>query len=299
MSPFRKVLLFLSVEVIPFLGAAACVWLWWNRGVHALDLALLAVMYVLAILGVELAMHRYFSHRGFTAGPALTRILVLLGGLAGQGPVLLWTAMHRTHHAHTDGEGDPHSPLVADGRSRSALSRVLWAQFLWYLDRPEIIAWRPRPDGDAPFDRLTSDWHRVPGLLAWNRAYWPTFFAGFALPTLAGGLFGGEDGALRGLLAGGFLRHFLVTQSIYGVNTVCHLAGSRPHATRDGSRNNAFMALLTLGAGWHNTHHAFPAAALLDEHPWQVDPTGWLIRLLARLGLVSSVHALPAGKTVK
>ncbi|MBM4381609.1 MAG: acyl-CoA desaturase [Deltaproteobacteria bacterium] len=294
MSPLRKALLFLSVELLPALGAAACLWLWWTRGVHALDLLLLAVMYVLAILGVELGLHRYFSHRSFTATPGLTRALVLLGSLAGQGPVLLWTAMHRTHHANTDEVGDPHSPLVADGRPRSALSRALWAQFLWYLDRPEIVTWRARAEGTAPFDQLTSDWRRVPGLLAWNRAYWPTFFAGFALPALVGGLVSGSDGALRGLLAGGFLRHFLVTQSIYGVNTVCHLWGSRPHATRDGSRNNAIMAWLTLGAGWHNTHHAFPGSARLDEHGWQVDPTGWVIRALARAGLVTAVHGLPA-----
>lgn len=293
MPPVRKALLFLSVEILPALGAGACLWLWWRDGVHALDLWLLGGMYVLAILGVELGLHRYFSHQGFRARPAVMRLLVLLGSLAGQGPVLLWAAMHRTHHAHTDDEGDPHSPLVADGKPRSALSRALWTQFLWYLDRPEIITWRPSAEGQAPFDRLTVDLRRVPGLLAWNRAYWPTFFAGFALPALVGGLASGADGALRGLLAGGFLRHFLVTQSIYGVNTVCHLVGSRPHATRDGSRNNAFMALLTLGAGWHNTHHAFPAAARLDEHWWQVDVTGWVLLLLERLGLVSSVRDVP------
>jgi stearoyl-CoA desaturase (delta-9 desaturase) len=98
---------------------------------------------------------------------------------------------------------------------------------------------------------------------------------------------------LEQLLAGGFLRHFLVTQAIYGVNTVCHLVGSRPHATREGSRNNAVMAWLTLGAGWHNTHHAFPASARLDEHWWQVDMSGWVLLLLERLGLVSSVRGLP------
>jgi len=293
MGDVRKFLLFSSVELLPALGAAACLWLWWSRGVHALDLALLAAMYVLAILGVELGLHRCFSHRSFTATPGLTRALVLLGSLAGQGPVLLWTAMHRTHHANTDEEGDPHSPLVADGTPRSALSRALWAQFLWYLDRPEIVSWRAREQGTAPFDQLTSDWRRVPGLLAWNRAYWPTFLAGFALPALVGGLVSGSDGALRGLLAGGFLRHFLVTQAIYGVNTVCHLVGSRPHATREGSRNNAVMAWLTLGAGWHNTHHAFPASARLDEHWWQVDMSGWVLLLLERLGLVSSVRGLP------
>jgi stearoyl-CoA desaturase (delta-9 desaturase) len=293
MSPFRKLLLFLSVEALPAIGAAACLAVWWRHGVHALDLVLLAVMYVLATLGVELALHRYFSHLGFKAGPGMTRALVLLGSLAGQGPVLLWAAMHRTHHAHTDEEGDPHSPLVADGKPRTALSRALWTQFLWYLDRPEIIHWRPTADGTARFDQLTSDWRRVPGLLAWNRAYWPTFLAGFALPAAVGGLVAGADGALRGLLAGGFLRHFLVTQAIYGVNTVCHLVGSRPHATREGSRNNAVMAWLTLGAGWHNTHHAFPASARLDEHWWQVDMSGWVLLLLERLGLVSGVRDVP------
>lgn len=293
MSSTRKLLLFVAVELLPLLGAVACGALWWQRGVGALDVALLAAMYVLAILGVELALHRYFSHRGFVAGPGVTRVLLVLGALAGQGPALLWTAMHRTHHAHTDVEGDPHSPVYGDGKRRSALSRFFWAHALWYLDRPEIVQWRARAEGDAPFDKLTADWRKDAGVLAWDRAYPLWFLAGFAVPAGIGFAWGGGEGALRGLLAGGFLRHFLVTQAIYGVNSVCHVFGTRPHPTREASRNNAFMAAVTLGAGWHNTHHAFPASARLDEHWWQVDMTGWAVAALARLGVISHVRGLP------
>jgi stearoyl-CoA desaturase (delta-9 desaturase) len=291
-GPGRKLLLFGMVEVVPLLGAAACLALWWQRGVGVLDVGLLAALYVLAILGVELALHRYFSHRGFEAGPGMTRALLVLGALAGQGPAMLWTAMHRTHHAHTDVEGDPHSPVFADGKPRSPLSKFLWAHALWYLDRPEVTSWRARADGTAPFDRLTADWRKDAGLLAWDRAYPLWFLLGFAAPAALGFLHSGGDGALRGLLAGGFLRHFLVTHAIYGVNSVCHLFGTRPHATRENSRNNALMAALTLGAGWHNTHHAFPASARLDEHWWQVDVTGWVVATLERAGLISQVRGL-------
>lgn len=297
MGPGRKALLFAMVEVVPFLGAAACVALWWQRGVQLADVVLLAFMYVLATLGVELSLHRYFSHRGFVAGPRVTRALLVLGALSGQGPAMLWTAMHRAHHAHTDVEGDPHSPVYADGKSRGAVSKFIWAHALWYLDRPETARWRARAEGDAPFDKLTVDWRKDAGVLAWDRAYPVWFVAGFVVPAAVGYWLSGGEGALRGLLAGGFLRHFLVTQAIYGVNSVCHVFGTRPHDTREESRNNAFMAAVTLGAGWHNTHHAFPASARLDEHWWQVDMTGWVVGLLARLGIIRQVRGLarPAG----
>jgi stearoyl-CoA desaturase (delta-9 desaturase) len=298
-GPGRKVLLFSMVEVVPLLGAAACGAYWWQRGMGALDVALLAAMYVLAILGVELSLHRFFSHRGFSAGPWVTRALLVLGALAGQGPAMLWTAMHRAHHAHTDVEGDPHSPVIADGKPRSVLAKFVWAHALWYLDRPEVTSWRARANGDAPFDRLTADWRKDAGVLAWDRAYPLWFLLGFAVPAGIGFAAAGGEGALRGLLAGGFLRHFLVTHAIYGVNSVCHLFGTRPHATREHSRNNAFMAAITLGAGWHNTHHAFPASARLDEHGWQVDMTGWVVGALERLRLISHVRGLPARAATK
>ncbi|MCY1076127.1 acyl-CoA desaturase [Archangium lansingense] len=312
----RRALVLFVVQGLPLLGFCAGVWLFLREGLSGLDLGLLVGMYLLTMIGIEVGFHRYFAHRTFETTRPLRALFLILGSMAGQGSALLWSAVHRVHHANTDQPGDPHSPLLGRRGAWDGLCGFFWAQFLWYLDVPAIGRFgrlverhRASPadllastedDQAHRFARTLPDLLRDEPLVRLNQRYGTWVLLGFALPTLVGGLVTGSwAGALRGLVWGGLVRYYVVQQVTFAINSVGHTVGSRSLNSRDDSRNNVVMALLTLGAGWHNNHHAFPGSARVDFRWWQVDLGGLLLRLLARLGLawdlrVPSPEALAA-----
>ncbi len=298
----RRAFLLFMVQGLPLLGLGYGVWLFLREGIRALDVGLLVAMYLLTMTGVELGLHRYFAHRSFETTRPLRALLLILGCMAGQGSALLWSAVHRWHHAHTDVPGDLHSPVLGRQGVVQRVRGFLWAQFLWYLDSPAILGFNRflkrylaappetrATEEDASqahrFVRILPDLLREEWLVRLDQRYGLWILLGFALPAAVGGLVTGSwEGAWRGLVWGGFVRFSLVQQASFAINTVTHTIGTRPLMTRDDSRNNVVMAVLTLGAGWHNNHHAFPGSAFTDFRWWQVDLSGLVIRLLMRLG---------------
>jgi stearoyl-CoA desaturase (delta-9 desaturase) len=201
--------------------------------------------------------------------------------MAGEGPVLFWAATHRRHHSHSDTDQDPHGPNQPGFAG-------FWRAHVGWLFEPQ-----PQDTGryvpDLIRDRTTS--------LA-NRFYLLWFALGLALPAAIGFAFDGGRGALEGLLWGGMVRIFVAHQATWSINSMCHLFGARPYETHDDSRNFWPLALPTLGGAWHNNHHAFPRSAFNDFTWWQVDPSAWLIRLAAALGLVWDVRR-PQARTMQ
>lgn len=267
--------------VVPMLGTLLAVALAFYRSVEAVALWLLVVLYFTSVIGVEIGFHRYFSHRAFKCGPALRFGLAAAGSIAGEGPVLFWAATHRQHHLHADTERDPHAPIKPGlvGFWRAHVGWLFEPQFL------NIGAAVP----DLIRDRTT--------LLA-NRLYVPIFLLGLLLPTLIGWAFAGAPGAVDGLLWGGLVRICVAHQMTWSINSLCHLFGSRPYATADQSRNLGALLFLTLGGSWHNNHHAFPRSAFNDLRWWQLDPSAWLIRLGAGLGVIWDIRQLH-GKSLR
>lgn len=265
---------------IPAAGFAAAVLYSTRYGFTTGDGILLGVMYLLTSLGVEGGLHRFFSHRSFVAGKALTTMWGVAGSMAAQGPIVFWVATHRIHHAYTDSDRDPHSPRPI-GTGRFALLRGLWHGHAGWL-----------------FTVRRANWSKhVPDLLASrtvmkvNQLYFAWVLAGLALPTIIGGLLTGSlTGAVGGLLWGGLARIFLLDQVTWGVNSIGHTIGSRPYRTRDNSRNVWPLAPLSVGGSWHNNHHARPSLATNRHSFWQVDIAGSFIRLLDFLGLVTDVR---------
>lgn len=232
-------------------------------------------------LGITVGFHRHFAHRAFKAGPALRLTMAVAGQMAGQGPVLYWTALHRRHHAFSDQVGDPHSPAVsAQPRPCSRWAAFWHAHSGWALSHPVPMPSRYVADllADKPIRRI-------------NGHYYACVWAGLLLPMLAGAAWTGDlAGAVTGLYFGGFLRMAVTTQCIWGVNSVCHRFGRRPHDTGDGSTNSAVWALLTYGEDWHNNHHHQPTSARFGRGWWRPD-AGWVIvRSLRSLGLVWNVR---------
>lgn len=265
---------------VPTLGVAAAILFSATYGFTLVDGILLGVMYLLTIIGVEAGLHRFFTHRSFTAGPGVTTLLAILGSMAAQGPIVFWVAIHRTHHAFTDVDGDPHSPRPR-GDGRLARLRGLWHGHMGWL-----------------FTVRRSNWSAyVPDLLSnrlvmrLNQHYFTFVLLGLALPALLGWLVGGGwRGAAGGFLWGGLARIFILDHVTWGINSIGHTFGSRPHRTRDNSRNLALLAPVSVGGAWHNNHHAQPAMADNRVRFWQLDLAGLFIRLLDKGGLVSDVR---------
>lgn len=265
---------------VPAAGFAAAVAQACLVGFTATDGGLLAAMYLVTALGVEGGLHRFFSHRAFAAGTAVTVALGAAGSMAAQGPIVFWVATHRIHHAFTDTDRDPHSPRPIGDGVRGRL-RGLWHGHVGWL-----------------FTVRRENWSRhVPDLLAnravmtVNKLYGSWVLLGLALPAALGGLLtGSAGGAVGGLLWGGLARIFLLDQVTWGVNSIGHTLGSRPHQTRDNSRNVAPLAPFSVGGSWHNNHHARPSLATTRHTFWQADITGAFIRVLDLLGLVRDVR---------
>jgi stearoyl-CoA desaturase (delta-9 desaturase) len=235
-------------------------------------LAVAAFLYVAAGFGVTMGYHRLLTHRSFRTPKFVEYFLALLGSLANQGGPIQWVAVHRIHHKHSDADGDPHSPR--DG--------LWWAHMLWW------IPYVPSIDDPARYQRFVPDLNRDPvhRVLQRYHALVPLVVGGvlYGLGQICGGL------GLSWVVWGIFVRTTVLYHCTWLVNSATHIWGYRTYRTRDDSTNLWWVALLSLGEGWHNNHHAFPRSARHGLRWWEVDPTWWGIRTLGWLRLARQIH---------
>ena len=264
--------------VVPFLGVLVAVVLFWNRAVDAADLGILAVMYLVTAVGVTVGFHRLLTHRAFQTYPWLERTFAVMGSLSVQGSVMDWVADHRKHHAHTDQEGDPHSPHVGHGSGLSGL---------WHAH----VGWLMETQGQADWKRYAPELYEDPAMRKIGRRFPLLVVLSLLIPTVAGYVLDGFTlrGALLGYIWGGLVRIFLVHHITWSVNSVCHFFGSRRFDIEDKSTNVGWLSVLSLGESWHHNHHAFPRSAYHGLRWWEVDPSGLIISTLHRLGLAWNV----------
>lgn len=238
------------------------------------------LFYGIGMAGITMGFHRLFSHNAFATTGALRVALAIAGSMAGQGSVIHWVSNHRRHHTFTDQPNDVHSPYLK-GATRFTAWHGFWhAQLRWIYSH--------RTTNPLVFAK---DILRDRALQRVSQLYTVWLLAGIVLPALlVFALDGGWRGLLDGALWGGGVRMFAGIMLPSAVNSFGHMMGSRPFQTVDQSRNVDWLAWLTLGEGWHNNHHAFPASARLGIRWWQPDPVWWLIRALERAGLVTEVR---------
>ena len=268
----------LTGVVIPFAGTLAAIIMLWNRAVDVTDLAVLVIMYLITATGITIGFHRLLTHRAFATYPWLERAFAVMGSLSVQGSVMDWVADHRKHHAHTDQEGDPHSPHVGHGSGLSGL---------WHAH----VGWLLETQGQADWKRYAADLYEDPKMRRIGRRFPQLALLSLLIPTVADWVLHDFTvaGALRGLVWGGLVRIFFVHHVTWSVNSVCHFFGSRRFDIEDRSTNVGWLSLLSLGESWHHNHHAFPRSAFHGLRWWEIDPSGLIILGMQRVGLAWNV----------
>jgi stearoyl-CoA desaturase (delta-9 desaturase) len=228
--------------------------------------------YTLRAFGITAGFHRCLSHRAFTTGRVFQFMLAWLATSALQRGPLWWVSHHRHHHPHADAETDVHSP---HGRG------FWWSHIGWVLCRKY----------NEPNLKLVTDLNRLPEM-RWLDRYFllppallaaALYVAGAWLERNAPGL---RASGPQFVLYGFVLSTVLLYHATFSVNSIAHLFGRRRYALRDESRNNVWVALLTLGEGWHNNHHYLPSSARLGFYWWEFDPAYYALRAFQWLGLI-------------
>lgn len=224
-------------------------------------------------IGICLGYHRMLTHGSFATPRWLKRAIAAIGCLAGEGPPMMWVANHRLHHARSDQEGDPHSPKEGSW----------WSHAFW-------LAYKVGgKDQNEYFRKWAPDLYQDRFIRMLDYAFIPINLIASALFMVAGYALGGWPLAISWLVWGVGMRMIFVLHSTWLVNSASHMWGYRNYETRDDSRNNWWVALVTYGEGWHNNHHAHPRMAKHGHKWWEIDITFMTIRLMQSLGLAWDV----------
>ena len=248
-------------------------------GVSAIALIVALALYLLRMFVITGFYHRYFSHRTFKTSRPFQFLMAVAGCSAGQRGPMWWAAHHRHHHKHSDEDDDLHSPR----------HHGFWFSHSgWFMTRKNF------------FTRchLVRDWQQYPELRWLDRFDWipmaalaaGTFLLGHGLSRWAPQL--GTSG-LQMLIWGFFISTVVLYHATYTINSLAHRWGHRRFETNDDSRNNFFLAALTLGEGWHNNHHHYPAAVRQGFYWWEIDPTYYGLLLLKWTGLIWDLRSVP------
>lgn len=225
-------------------------------------------------IGICLGYHRMLTHGSFSTTTWMRRLIAAVGCLAGEGPPLLWVANHRLHHARSDQDGDPHSPN--DG--------AWWSHAFW-------LAYKVGGKDQKEFYRKWApDLNRDRFMRSLDVAFVPINVVVSLILAGIGYAIGGTQLAVSWVVWAVAVRMVFVLHSTWLVNSASHIWGYRNYETRDNSRNNWWVALITYGEGWHNNHHAYPKSARSGLKWWEIDPTWGVISLLQALGLAQKVY---------
>ena len=267
------------VRAIPFITLQLmCLGVFWV-GWSWIALAVTGVVLGVRMFAITGFYHRYFSHRTFKTSRPAQFVFAVLGASAVQRGPLWWAAHHRHHHRAADEADDVHSP-IADS--------FLWSHILWVMSRGSY----------------RSNWERVGDLARYPELRFLDRFDVLVPAVLATGLF--LTGSWLGsaypslgtsgwqmLIWGFFVSTVVLFHFTSTINSLAHLVGRRRFPTPDHSRNNAVLAVLTLGEGWHNNHHHFPGATRQGFYWWEIDVTFYLLKAMSWVGLVWDLNAVP------
>ncbi len=266
------------LRIVPFIALhLACFCVIWVGYSHTALVVMLAT-YAIRMFAITGFYHRYFSHKTFKTHPWVETVFAFIGASSAQRGPLWWAAHHRKHHRYSDTEKDLHSPKHGFWQSHMAWflnHRAFATDYSVIQDfaKRKTLRWLNRFDIVAPFTLAVV-----------------LFALGSILEVYAPGL--GTNGPQ--LLVWGFvLSTVLLFHVTVSINSIAHVWGKRRYATQDDSRNNALLAMLTLGEGWHNNHHHYPNSVRQGFFWWELDITYLALRLMQSLRLAWDLKPVP------
>lgn len=267
------------LRVIPFvLLHLACLCVFWV-GFSWFALGFAIALYVVRMFAVTGFYHRYFSHKAFRTTRFFQFILAVVGASAVQRGPLWWASHHRHHHINSDEIDDAHSP-VQHG--------FLWSHLGWFLSNKHFATQTERVKELAKFVelRFLDRFDVIVPILFALSIYLLGKWLAHDYPHL-------HTNGLQLLVWGFAISTVVLYHATFTVNSLAHVWGKRRYATSDQSRNNLWIALLTLGEGWHNNHHHYPGSARQGFYWWELDFTYYGLKLLAAFGLIWDVRTVP------
>ena len=269
------------LRVIPFLVLhLACLAVFFV-GISAVAVLMAVALYLIRMFAITAFYHRYFAHKSFKTTRPVQFLFALIGASATQRGPLWWAAHHRQHHRHADQPADPHSPKQG----------FFWSHMGWFLSGKHY---------QADY-KLIPDWQRF-SELRWLDRYdlaVPVLLALalFILGVLLEKYFPGSGtSGWQMLVWGYFISTVVLLHATLLINSMAHCLGKKRYQTADESRNNLFLALLTLGEGWHNNHHHYPASARQGFYWWEVEISYYILKLMQKSGLIWDVRTVPLHK---
>jgi len=249
--------------VLIHIACLAAIW----TGITWQSIAICALLYWLRMFAVSAGYHRYFSHRAYATSRVFQFVLAVLSQTSAQKSVLWWAAKHRHHHLHSDTEHDVHSP-----RQRGFLYSHLGWIFARQHDKTDVAK--------------VADFACYPELM-WLHKY-------ELVPAIVVALLCLAVGGWAGLVVGFFWSTVILYHATFCINSLAHVHGRTRYITGDDSRNNWLLALVTMGEGWHNNHHAYQSSVRQGFRWWEIDLTYYCLKALCSLRLVWNLKTPPA-----
>lgn len=236
-------------------------------------------LYFVRLFSIGAFYHRYFSHKTYSTNRFWQFVFAFIGASSAQRGPLWWAAHHRQHHMVADEPADAHSP-VQHG--------FWWSHVGWFMSKKHYHYNPAR----------VKDLSRFPELVFLDRydSLVPTIlFISLFLTGWLLNIYFPQLGTSAGqMIVWGFcISTVALFHTTVSINSLSHIFGNKRFVTKDNSRNNWFLALLTLGEGWHNNHHHYPATARQGFMWWEVDITFYILKLFEAMGIIWDVRGVP------
>jgi len=247
-------------------------------GVSEIAIAIFLIMYGIRMFAITGFYHRYFSHKTFKTSRIMQFIFAVVGASAVQRGPIWWAAHHREHHMHSDTINDKHSPKAHS---------FFWSHTGWFLTKANFLTHTKMVKELSRFPelRLIDRFDVIIPIATCISLYFLGDFLLINHPSL-------NTSGVQLLSWGFVLSTVILYHSTFLVNSVAHLWGTTRYNTKDESKNNFLIALLTFGEGWHNNHHHYPGSARQGFYWWEVDLTYYLLKLMSALGLIWDIRTV-------
>ncbi len=236
-------------------------------------------LYLIRMFAITGFYHRYFSHKNFKTSRVLQFVFAFIAASSAQRGPLWWASHHREHHIHADEINDPHSP-----RHKG----FLWSHTLWFLSDKNFATQSSRIKDFMKYRELR--WLDRFDVVAPVVLVFILYMLGVFLENNYPAL---NTSGMQLVIWGFFISTVLLYHATYTINSLAHRFGSRRFETKDDSRNNFWLAIITLGEGWHNNHHYFSGTVRQGFRWWEIDMTFYTLKAMSWLGLVWDLKPIP------